>query len=268
MALAINFSSSTHSIPSQILVQWFTEKAWYPYVVIRPIDSKKAFIEFEFRQNLPYDERRPPRKGRFLDLKTLVFALTNESHSLKSACELFKAEVIKEEPEGHGKVTPEYVDYNLTDVISTWELYRKVIAEYRKHPIELEPGKAYSPASIGKAYFRAMGVKPLAEKQPDFPQEILGYAMQAYYGGRAECHIRRLATKVFHVDVTSMYPSVFILQDLWSWVIAERFKVVEATEEGRSYRRSKKVYRKRNPGGPLQEGNLAQGPGSSAGSSQ
>lgn len=143
--------------------------------------------------------------------------------------------MVKEEVEDHGEVTLEYVDYNLRDVISTWELYRKVIAEYKKHPVELEPGKAYSPASIGKAYFRAMGIKPLVEKQPDFPQEILGYAMQAYYGGRAECHIRRVPTKVFHVDVTSMYPSVFILQNLWSWVIANRFEIAEATEEVRSF---------------------------------
>ena len=48
-------------------------------------------------------------------------------------------------------------------------------------PINKEAGEIYSPASIGKAYYEAMGIIPLAKKQPDFPQDVLGYAMASYY---------------------------------------------------------------------------------------
>ncbi len=52
------------------------------------------------------------------------------------------------------------------------------------------PGSStYSPASIAKAYLTAMGITPVLERQPDFPTEILGAAMSAFYGGRAECAI-------------------------------------------------------------------------------
>jgi len=33
----------------------------------------------------------------------------------------------------------------------------------------LDPDQAYSPASIGRAYLRAMGIRPILERQPDFP---------------------------------------------------------------------------------------------------
>jgi hypothetical protein len=58
-----------------------------PAILIKPIDSKKAFISFQrpTRQKSGWDRRNPFHQGRFIDLRTLVFALTNESHSLLSA---------------------------------------------------------------------------------------------------------------------------------------------------------------------------------------
>ncbi|MEM3442261.1 MAG: DNA polymerase [Candidatus Bathyarchaeia archaeon] len=209
-----------------------SDSTYKPTILIKPIDSRKAFISLRFpTRPKRQSERIPFRQGRFLDLRTLVFALTNESHSLESACELYQVEHGKERAAEHGKITWNYLSYNSRDVLATIELYCKVKEEFDRHPITLEAGKAYSPASIGKAYYKAMGIKPFHEKQPDFPKEILGYAMAAYYGGRAECHYRGKPVKVFHTDVASMYPSVFTLQDLWSWVIAGRLDVVEATEE-------------------------------------
>ena len=97
--------------------------------------------------------------------------------------------------------------------LATWSLYCAVKEEFDRHPIigdgkSLEAGKAYSPASIGKAYYRAMGIKPFEERQPDFSSEIMGYAMTAYYGGRSECHYRCRPVRVYHTDITRMYPSV------------------------------------------------------------
>jgi hypothetical protein len=210
----------------------FSEGTYKPTILLKPIDSKKAFVELRFpTRPKRQSERIPFRPGRFLDLKTLVFDLTNESHSLKSAGELYQCEHIKIDAEGHGEITPEYLDYNTNDVLASWDLYCKATAEFDRHPIDLEAGKAYSPASIGKAYYRAMGIKPLEEKQPDFSSQIIGYAMAAYYGGRAECHYRNSPVKVYHTDVTSMYPSVFTLQGLWDWVIAEKLEENVATQE-------------------------------------
>jgi hypothetical protein len=57
-------------------------------------------------------------------------------------------------------------------VLATSELAVKLLEEYDKHPIILQATKAYSPASIGKAYLRAMGIVPILERQPDVPKNI------------------------------------------------------------------------------------------------
>jgi len=216
-----------------------------PAILIKPIDSKKAFISFRrpTRPKSGWDKRNPFRQGRFIDLRTLVFALTNESHSLLSAGKLYKAMTIKEEKEQeHSLITRDYLEYNYRDVRATFELYCKVKEEFDKHPIKgadgqpLQAGKAYSPASIGKAYYEATGVKPLEDKEIILPagmtrNELLGYAMTAFYAGRSECHFRNTPEYVYHTDITSMYPSVFVLQDLWKLIIAEKYEVVEATKE-------------------------------------
>jgi hypothetical protein len=111
------------------------------------------------------------------------------------------------------------------DVAATVNLYTAAMREYVRHPIALEPTKAYSPASIGKAYLRAMGMRPVLKRQPDFPREVLGYAMAGYYGGRAETRIRCQPVPVVYVDFLSMYPTVCALLDLWSLLNHTRIRV-------------------------------------------
>ncbi|MDA8336468.1 MAG: hypothetical protein M0Z41_16020 [Peptococcaceae bacterium] len=214
----------------------FSDSTYKPTILLKPIDSKKAFVELRFPTRPKRQSKRIPfAPGRFLDLRTLVFALTNESHSLESAGRLYGVDHGKQASVEHGKITPEYLDYNNQDILATWDLYCRAKTEFDQHPIDLEAGKAYSPATIGKAYYRAMGILPFAEKQAGFSLDIMGYTMTAYYGGRAECHYRNTPVKVFHTDVTSMYPSVFTLQNLWHWVIAKMLDVEEATAEIRSF---------------------------------
>ena len=112
-----------------------------------------------------------------------AFALTDRSLSLEAACELFGVEHGKQKAERHGIITPEYIDYNRRDVLATAELTAKLLAEYALHPIELQVTKAYSPASIGKAYLQAMGVTPIMARMPDFPKRYCGYAQSAFFGG-------------------------------------------------------------------------------------
>jgi hypothetical protein len=161
-----------------------------------------------------------------LDLRTLAFALTDKGYSLDSACKAFGVEHGKQHVTRHGVVTKKYIDYNRRDVQATSELAVKLLAEYAKHPINLQPTKAYSPASIGKAYLRTMGILPILERQPDFPLSHVGFAQTAFFGGRTSAHIRKVPVPVVYVDFLSMYPTVNGLMDLWKFVIATEIRVV------------------------------------------
>lgn len=220
------------------------ENRFRPRVIVQSMDSKRAFIEFgSARDASPVDllpdesetgERRVYR-GRFLDLRTWAFALTDKSHSLTSACAAFETAHGKDVPSGHGVITLGYIEYGRRDVLATWELYTKLREEYELHPITLPPTRAYSPASVGKGYLDAMHIKPILERQPDFPDEVLGYAMAAYFGGRAECRIRRLPVPVVYVDFLSMYPTVNTLMGNWAFLTCERIEVQSATEAVRAF---------------------------------
>jgi hypothetical protein len=141
-------------------------------IAIKSIDSKRALIGFRRRHQPDKVDLIPEGSldgspdesyafpGHFVDPKTLGFALTNEPHSLDSACVAFDVEHAKFTVEQHGVVTPEYIDYCRRDVLATAELLDKLGAEFSRHPIKLSPKKAFSPASIGKAYLSAMGITP------------------------------------------------------------------------------------------------------------
>jgi hypothetical protein len=221
------------------------ENRYRPRIAIKTIDSKRALKGFTRPAAIDDVDRIPEGaadgrpdlgyafRGHFLDLRTLLFALTDEAHSLESACEAFGLRGKAGSPQ-HGSITEDYIDYNRRDVQETAELFFKVMEEYNRHPIDLEATKAYSPASIGKAYLRAMGIQPVLQRQPDFPKEVLGAAMTAYYGGRAECRIRRVAVPVVYLDYRSMYPTVCSLMGLMRFLTCERVEVVDATEEVRA----------------------------------
>jgi hypothetical protein len=205
-----------------------------PRIGIKQIDSKRALKGFTSRRNpdredLVLDEafKGSTFRGHFLDLRTLAFALTDKSYSLASACEDFGVEHGKEIVTRHGEVTEKYVNYNRRDVLATAELAGRLLNEYAKHPIALQVTKAYSPASIGKAYLRAMGIKPILERQPDFPKQYLGFAQSAFFGGRTSAHIRKVAVPVVYTDFLSMYPTVNSLIDLWRFVTAREIIVVK-----------------------------------------
>jgi hypothetical protein len=210
-----------------------------PRIAIKHIDSKRALTGFTARNEpdrtdlIPEGsptgkaERGYKFRGHFLDSRTLAFAITDRSYTLESACNDFGVEHPKQRTLRHGIMTPEYIDYNRRDVLATSELAVKLLEEYGKHPISLQATKAYSPASIGKAYLQAMGIPPILERQPDFPKEYLGYAKTAFYGGRASAHIRKAAVPVVYTDFLSMYPTVNSLMGLWSFVTAREVKVVK-----------------------------------------
>ncbi|MBP5867636.1 hypothetical protein F3K24_09225 [Streptomyces sp. LBUM 1485] len=169
----------------------------------------------------------------FTDVGTLGFGLTNNSYTLANAAKAFGVDQRKMATEEHGRITLDYIHYCRQDVRTTAAVYVALVNELDRHPIDLEDSRVFSPASVAKAYLDAMGIPKPLEKQPDFPNEILGYSMTTFYGGRAEAHIRKVPVPVEHVDVTSMYPTVNALMGLWDLLTANRIAVREETEDVR-----------------------------------
>ncbi len=209
---------------------------WRPTIRVKTIDARRQLISFGTPGSLD-PEHRVGRgyRGRFLDLRALAYALTDRGHSLASAARAFGVERGKDRVERHGVVSEAYIDYNRQDVRLTFELHQALMAEWARHPVELDPERAFSPAAVGKAYLRAMGVRPPMDRPNHVPDEVLGRSMAAYYGGRAECRVRRVPLPVRYVDFTSMYPSVFGLEGLWRWVVCDHFEVEDATGDARAY---------------------------------
>jgi hypothetical protein len=107
------------------------------------------------------------------------------------------------------------------------ELTLKLLDELSDYGIPVPPTQAYSTASIGKGYLRAMGIDPILQRQPDFPKEYLGYAQAAFYGGRTSVHIRKVICPVVYLDFLSMYSTVNTLMSLWPFVVAREIRVIK-----------------------------------------
>lgn len=213
----------------------YRENQFRPRVRVTQIDSKRSRMDITSPKGRPIGADGKPVSYRpgFLDLRTLAFALTDRGHTLKSACEAFNVDQGKAHTESHGRINADYIAYARQDVKASGFLLEALRADFDRHPIDLDPCKAYSPASLAKAYYRAMGITPRRRAQPDFPPEILGYAMSAYYGGRAECAIRRTPVPIVYTDVLSMYPTVNANMGLWRYHIARRIDVRDDTENVR-----------------------------------
>jgi hypothetical protein len=202
-----------------------------PRVRIAPLNGVAEKIELMGVRHK--GEQHRWRRDCFLDLHTLAFALTDKSHSLESAIEAFGSTIEKQKHDPTRKISDTEIDYARQDVRATLGLLNALKREYELHPIGLSPCKAYSPASIGKAYLRAMGIEEPFTKFSNIRPRIHGIAMSAYFGGRAECHIRRWPVPVVPVDLTSEYPSVDALLGIWNILTAQRLEIVDATKEVR-----------------------------------
>jgi hypothetical protein len=199
-----------------------------PRIVIDSQNSKMAFINL---RSVFFEEDKWPRESHFLDLRTLGWALRNESFSLERACHAFHVKG-KKDHDLSGKITREELEYCRGDVAATHRLLNAMMEEFRRNPIHLRPDKSYSPASIAKAYLDEMGIKHPKQKFK-VPAKVLGVAMQGYYGGRAECRIRRTPVPVIHTDFTSQYPTVNALLGNWNVLTASSIRFTNYTARAR-----------------------------------
>lgn len=133
--------------------------------------------------------------------------------------------------EPSGRVTLEELKYCRGDVRCTQDLLNCAKTEFDLYGLDdLLPDKAYSPASLGKAIFRQIGIIPPSEKF-EVPHKLQGVHMQTYFGGRAECHIRKIQVSGMRLDFLSQYPSVNTRMGNWEILTAESVSFPEVTGE-------------------------------------
>ncbi len=213
-----------------------------PRVTVTAKDSKAAFFSltkpFRPEEWPTYKVTRAGKESfkmifRVLDLRTLGWALFNESYSLYSICEALQTRNRKMDHDPTGTTSEEELVYGRQDIRCSVDVLNKLKQEFDRHPIDLHPDKAVSPASVGKAYLRAMGIVPPKEKF-DVSDYIYGITAQAFSAGRAEIRIRHTAVPVCHCDITSQYPTANSLLGNPEVLSAERLSFDDVTEEIRA----------------------------------
>lgn len=206
-------------------------RTWNPPVIIKKMGSTHT-MKFSTMVGSKLTGYFP---GYFLDIQTLAEVLFKVEHlSLARLGDLLDLKNKKIDGGEHGRVTEKYIEYNIRDVVCTYEAYTRLMEELNRYEIEIPPTKIFSSASLGKHVLQQLGIRSFRESQPDFPPEILGHIMTAYYGGRTECKIRKTPTHITGLDFTSMYPSVTMLMGLWAFIVAQSLEVKDATEETRA----------------------------------
>jgi len=246
--LAIDHAPARGTRHNKIMRGGFTfklsENHWQPRVQIKHVSSRDAFIQFAAtreqrtsRGNRKKGNYQSVRRGFFIDTKTLAAALTSQSHSLASLAQALEIEAQKHHTDDHGRaLTSEYIEYAMQDTQTTWECYERLQSLYELHGLELTAAhNIHSEASLGKAYLRDMGVTPWRQMQPNFPDDIIGNIMSAYYGGRSEIHIRKTSVQVLYCDFLSMYPTVCTLMGLWRFVTAQGMDWQDSTAATRKF---------------------------------
>lgn len=238
--LAVDWENAEEGGWSLILSQWrnpktglFQANKYIPRIVIRALNSKTAIIH---STRAPMSEPSKETKrvklwptARFLDLRTLLWALRNKSYSLKTACKDFGVPG-KLDHKPSGRVDREEIEYCRQDVRATVGLLNAANQEYDLHPIHPGPDRMFSPASLAKAYLEELKLLYPSQKVKD-ADYAYGIFMQSYFGGRAECHIRNWEVPVCPVDFMSQYPTVNELLDNWSVLTAREVIFPDATDE-------------------------------------
>jgi hypothetical protein len=214
-------------------------RTWIPHPY-RPelnLDAKDARTTFITRGIPRFRKDEWQNPGRFLDVGTLLFSMFDKHTSLDQWCAEFQRKGYAIERklthEPGGRVTQEELRYCRQDVKVTQQLLNAAKQEFDVHPLpKLLPDKAYSPASLAKAYMREMNIIQPLDKF-EVPDEVLGITMQGYAGGRAEVHVRRTRVPVMRLDFVSQYCTVNTLLRNWEVLTAASVEFPEATKDVR-----------------------------------
>jgi hypothetical protein len=197
-------------------------------VQVKKANAGAAFIRLTIPGGVQPEERNRQRGGQqqnhhgyFLDTATLGEAMFGGRPSLKLLGKLLGTRHRKSDADHGEQITPEYLDYLRNDVRVTAECAEALQARYERYELPKQPWEIYSEATIGKAHMEKMRLRPFRELNR-WSSEITATVMETYYGGRAECAVRKVPVPGVYVDFASQYPTVFALQDLHPYLTAER----------------------------------------------
>lgn len=206
-----------------------------PGISIESLDASKAnfrLIKYKFH---PKDGEREEEQEfsnvHVLDLKMLTGVLIGEAHTFRSASEIFGTPTSRAE-KVRTRVTKPAIESLLRDVTGELELLNRLKAEFEQHRLDLSPERSYSPATLAKAYFSAMGIRPPQEKF-NIPERPNGIAMQSLVAGRAEAKVIRTAVPVTYVDFHSQFPATSNLLRCREMMCAEGLDSRDYTTEAR-----------------------------------
>jgi len=210
-----------------------------PAIKIKSINNDAAFIQFATPLRTKSEKKKIPThkvyRGYFLDLKTLGYAMSNESfNGIDKVAKTFGVSVNFKNKKG---ITKDAIRNNVEKSLTIHKLYCAIISVL-ENTFLVKPfhaNKLYSPASIGKLYLEKLNIKPLLENNPEFPKEILGNLMSAYYGGRVETRIRKTPVPVTYLDCTSTYPTLFSLMGMYQFLIAEKIETSDTTQRTQKF---------------------------------
>ena len=210
-----------------------------PAIKIKSINSDATFIQFATPLRTKSEKKQIPThkvyRGYFLDLKTLGYAMSNQSFDgLDEVAKTFGVETHLKNKKG---ITKDAIRNNVEKSLTIHKLYC-VIISVLEDTFLVKPfhaNKLYSPASISKLYLEKLNIKPLLEKNPDFSKEIMGNLMTAFYAGRVETRIRKTPVPVTYLDCTSTYPTLFSLMGMYSFLIAETIETSDTTEKTQKF---------------------------------
>ncbi|MDA0525487.1 DNA polymerase domain-containing protein [Methanococcoides alaskense] len=209
-----------------------SKKKSNPQLIVRKMGDASTFRFSSTWENKKKKKKMKYYPGDFLDVQRLAEVLLESNHiSLAKACERLGTKSSKIADIEYGEVTEYLIQYLITDVRATYEVYLKLMQELKLYSIPIPPTRIYSAASMAKYALTSLGVNPFRVQNPEFSPELIGNIMTSYYGGRCECMLRKQSMETTVLDFTSMYPTLALEMDLWKYIIADSIETQDVTDE-------------------------------------
>jgi hypothetical protein len=178
----------------------------------------------------------------FVDTVQLTKALLGaDTHaSMDALCEMWKGPMPKEEVDHFKPLTRLYAEYCYNDVERTWFIYEKLRKLYQDHKLTTSIDRIFSVASVGKAYYKELGVKTFIEKNINIDDkihraqmlEMCGISMEGMFGARTEGAWRQEVRECINADFRSQCPTINILLGLQDLMLANRIQIIEGDGDG------------------------------------
>jgi hypothetical protein len=213
-----------------------------PWAQIRHLSATEALIRFTVprRQRTPRGMRRRGLRvgafrGFFLDIETAAAALLEFRGDLTGLGQLLGTMTRRRAAEpSTGGLDESVLTRVLTDAQVIWECSLALQERYKTFGLDEPLARIYSGASLGKALWGQLGVRPLRVQARQLPMELSGHLMAAYSGGRSEVGERRVLRESRYCDFRSQFATVAVWMHLIDFVRAQGIAWHDSTVATRS----------------------------------